>query len=47
MFEELRSMTGEGRLIEPDELAQVIAFAAAQPVLNGSVIHANLGQKER
>ncbi|HVG62180.1 MAG TPA: SDR family oxidoreductase [Hyalangium sp.] len=47
VFEELRSMTGEGRLIEPDEIAQVIAFAAAQPVLNGTVIHANLGQKER
>jgi NAD(P)-dependent dehydrogenase (short-subunit alcohol dehydrogenase family) len=46
VFETLRSMTGEGRLIEPDEIAQVIAFAAAQPVLNGSVIHANLGQKE-
>jgi NAD(P)-dependent dehydrogenase (short-subunit alcohol dehydrogenase family) len=47
VFEELRSLTGEGRLIEPDEIAQVIAFAAAQPVLNGTVIHANLGQKER
>lgn len=46
VLETLRSMTGEGRLIEPDEIAQVIAFAAAQPVLNGSVIHANLGQKE-
>jgi NAD(P)-dependent dehydrogenase (short-subunit alcohol dehydrogenase family) len=46
VFETLRSMTGEGRLIEPDEIAQVIAFAAAQPVLNGTVIHANLGQKE-
>lgn len=47
VLETLRSMTGEGRLIGPDEIAQVIAFAAAQPVLNGSVIHANLGQKER
>jgi 3-oxoacyl-[acyl-carrier protein] reductase len=46
VFETLRAMTGEGRLIEPDEIAQVIAFAAAQPVLNGTVIHANLGQKE-
>lgn len=46
-LETLRSITGEGRLIEPDEIAQVIAFAAAQPVLNGTVIHANLGQKER
>jgi 3-oxoacyl-[acyl-carrier protein] reductase len=47
LLEALRSITGEGRLIEPDEIAQVIAFAAAQPVLNGTVIHANLGQRER
>jgi 3-oxoacyl-[acyl-carrier protein] reductase len=46
VLETLRSLTGEGRLIEPDEIAQVIAFAAAQPVLNGTVMHANLGQKE-
>ncbi|MBK8255743.1 MAG: SDR family oxidoreductase [Polyangiaceae bacterium] len=47
VLDALRSMTGHGRLIEPEEIAQVIAFAAAQPVLNGTVIHANLGQKER
>jgi NAD(P)-dependent dehydrogenase (short-subunit alcohol dehydrogenase family) len=46
-LETLRSITGEGRLIEPGEIAQVIAFAAAQPVLNGTLLHANLGQKER
>ena len=46
MLEVLRSITGEGRLIEPEEIARVIAFAADQPVLNGTVIHANLGQKE-
>jgi len=47
VLEVLRSMTGEGRLIEPAEIAQVIAFAADNPVLNGTVIHANLGQKEQ
>jgi 3-oxoacyl-[acyl-carrier protein] reductase len=45
-LEALRSMTGEGRLIEPEEIAQVIAFAADHPVLNGTLIHANLGQRE-
>jgi 3-oxoacyl-[acyl-carrier protein] reductase len=45
-LEVLRSMTGEGRLIEPGEIAQVIAFAADHPVLNGTIVHANLGQKE-
>lgn len=43
----LRSMTGEGRLIEPDEIAAVIEAAADNPVLNGTVLHANLGQRER
>lgn len=42
----LRNMTGEGRLIEPDEIAAVLEFAADHPVVNGTVIHANLGQKE-
>lgn len=31
------------RLIEPEEIASVIYFAAISPVLNGAVIHANLG----
>ncbi len=33
-----------GRLIEPAEIAATIAFCAANPVINGAVIHANLGQ---
>lgn len=45
-LEVLRSITGEGRLIEPEEIARVIAFSAEHPVLNGTVIHANLGQRE-
>ncbi len=36
-----------GRLIEPEEMAQTIWFAAHSPVINGSVLHANLGQLER
>ena len=35
-----------GRLIEPDEIARTIEFAIANPVINGTVIHANLGQVE-
>ena len=42
----LRAMTGDGRLIEPDEIAAILEFAADHPVLNGTVVHANLGQKE-
>lgn len=47
VLEALRSMTGAGRLIEPQEIAQVIAAVADQPVLNGAVLHANLGQREQ
>lgn len=32
------------RLIEPKEIADVIYFSATNPVLNGIVLHANLGQ---
>lgn len=35
-----------GRLIEPSEIADTIVFCAKNPVINGAVIHANLGQKE-
>ncbi len=35
------------RLIAPEEIADAVAFAAHAPVLNGAVIHANLGQRER
>ena len=34
------------RLIEPGEIAATLLFAAHSPVLNGAVIHANLGQVE-
>ncbi len=37
---------GFGRLVEPDEIAASIEFCARNPVINGSVIHANLGQLE-
>lgn len=35
-----------GRLISPEEIADVLLLCANTPVLNGSVIHANLGQIE-
>ncbi|MBK6279737.1 MAG: SDR family oxidoreductase [Gammaproteobacteria bacterium] len=36
-----------GRLIEPEEVARTIHFCALNAVINGAVIHANLGQFER
>lgn len=32
------------RLIQPEEIAKVVYFCAASPVINGTVLHANLGQ---
>jgi 3-oxoacyl-[acyl-carrier protein] reductase len=46
----LRSLAGGvtlGRLIEPIEIARTIRFCATNSVINGAVIHANLGQIER
>ena len=37
---------GAGRLIQPHEIAEIVYFASHHPTLNGSVIHANLGQLE-
>jgi len=39
-------MVSFGRLLDPAEIADVVAFAAENPAINGSVIHANLGQRE-
>lgn len=36
-----------GRLIEAREIADTLWFCAGNPVINGAVIHANLGQIER
>ena len=40
-------MSAFNRLIEPAEIADTLLFAATHPVVNGAVIHANLGQRER
>lgn len=41
------SMSAFGRLIRPQEIAELIVWAAEHPVINGAVLHANLGQVER
>jgi 3-oxoacyl-[acyl-carrier protein] reductase len=40
------SMNSFGRLIQPREIAELIQWAHHHPVINGAVLHANLGQKE-
>ncbi len=46
-MDSVRAMSAFDRLIEPDEIASTIYWAATNPVINGAVIHANLGQIER
>jgi NAD(P)-dependent dehydrogenase (short-subunit alcohol dehydrogenase family) len=43
----VRAMSAYNRLIDPAEIADAIFWAANSPVINGAVIHANLGQVER
>ncbi len=42
----IASNNGYGRLIQSDEIAETIHFCALNPVVNGAVLHANLGQLE-
>ena len=46
-MDSVRAMSAFDRLIEPAEIADSLHWAASSPVINGSVIHANLGQVER
>ncbi len=43
----LASLSAHNRLILPDEIARLLLSCAEQPVIDGAVIHANLGQLER
>jgi NAD(P)-dependent dehydrogenase (short-subunit alcohol dehydrogenase family) len=46
-MDSVRAMSAFDRLIDPDEIAECLYWAAGNPVINGSIIHANLGQIER
>ena len=43
----VRGMSAYNRLVEPGEIAETLFWASQNPVVNGSVIHANLGQVEQ
>lgn len=47
LLDGIKDLSAFGRLIAPEEIAATIACAAVSPVLNGALIHANLGQRER
>ena len=42
----IAGMNSFNRLIEPAEIAELIRWAHHNPVINGAVLHANLGQRE-
>ncbi|HET6473585.1 MAG TPA: SDR family oxidoreductase [Pseudomonadales bacterium] len=45
-LDQVRAMSAFGRLINPEEIAETLFWAANNPVINGALIHANLGQVE-
>jgi NAD(P)-dependent dehydrogenase (short-subunit alcohol dehydrogenase family) len=46
VLQSVLNMVSYGRLLTPDEIAEVVAFTLERPALNGSILHANLGQRE-
>jgi 3-oxoacyl-[acyl-carrier protein] reductase len=46
-MEQIAQLTAFGRLVSAEEIAGTLHWAAHNPVINGAVIHANLGQIER
>jgi NAD(P)-dependent dehydrogenase (short-subunit alcohol dehydrogenase family) len=46
VIDSIASLNGFNRLIEPQEIASLLHWAHHNPVINGAVLHANLGQKE-
>ncbi|MDP2345686.1 MAG: SDR family oxidoreductase [Deltaproteobacteria bacterium] len=43
----LSSLSGHNRLVQPAEIAALLLVCAQQPVIDGAVIHANLGQVQQ
>ncbi len=46
VVDSIAAMNGFNRLIEPGEIAELIHWAHHNPVINGSIMHAHLGQRE-
>lgn len=47
ILESIKSQVTQHRLIEPSEIASFIEFCSENPVINGAVLEASLGQIER
>jgi len=46
IIEAISAMNSFGRLVEPEEIALLIFWSHSNPVINGAVLHGNLGQVE-
>jgi NAD(P)-dependent dehydrogenase (short-subunit alcohol dehydrogenase family) len=46
-MDSVRKMSAYERLLDPDEIAETLFWCSQNPAINGSVLHANLGQVER
>lgn len=47
VYQQIASTVAQGRLVQPSEIADTLWFCSQNPVINGAVIDANLGQIER
>jgi hypothetical protein len=46
VLDTLAAMNSYGRLVAAEEIAELLYWAHHNPVINGAVLHANLGQQE-
>ncbi len=46
LIDSIAALNSFNRLIDPDEIASLICWASENPVINGAVLHAHLGQRE-
>jgi 3-oxoacyl-[acyl-carrier protein] reductase len=47
LLDSIVASSTQGRLVQAREIAALLLMCATSPALNGSVLHANLGQRER
>ena len=47
ILKEITKINSHNRLIEPKEISEFLYFCSQTPVINGAILHANLGQIER
>ena len=44
--EQINAAIAFGRPVQPSEIAETVYFVARNPAVNGTILHANLGQIE-